>query len=98
MLLTVAVAAAIFSVTAAYNVVPSSDARFGTATHRLDFDGSDPHMLDAEISAVRAWFDTAEVIGHQPVPVPGSVETLELRTQDPHGPYGAPMLRLKEGR
>ena len=98
LLLTVAVAAAIFSVTAAYNIVPSSDARFGTANHRLDVDGPDPHTLDTEVSAVKAWFGTAEVIGHQPVPVPGSVETLELRTQDPHGPYGAPMLRLKEGR
>jgi putative ABC transport system permease protein len=98
LLLTIAVAAAIFSVTAAYNIVPSSDARFGTANHRLDFDRYDPHMLDTEVSAVRSWFGTAEVIGHQPVPVPGSVETLELRTQDPHGPYGAPMLRLKEGR
>jgi hypothetical protein len=98
LLLTIAMAAAIFSVTAAYNIVPSSDARFGTANHRLDFDGSDPHTLDTEVSAVRAWFGTVEVIGHQPVPVPGSVETLELRTQDPHGPYGAPMLRLKEGR
>lgn len=98
MLLAVAVAAAIFSVSAAYNIVPSSDARFGTANHRLDFDGSDPRTLDAEVSAVRAWFGTVEVIGHQPVPVPGSVETLELRTQDPHGPYGAPMLRLKAGR
>ena len=98
LLLTITVAAAIFSVTAAYNIIPSSDARFGTADHRLDIDGADPPTLDTEVSAVRAWFGTAEVIGHQPVPVPGSVETLELRTQDPHGPYGAPMLRLKEGR
>jgi putative ABC transport system permease protein len=98
LLLTVAMAAAIFSVSATYHLVPSADARFGTANHRLDFDGSDPRTLDAEVSAVRAWFGTVEVIGHQPVPVPGSVETLELRTQDPHGPYGAPMLRLKEGR
>ena len=98
LLLTVAMAAAIFSVTAAYNIVPSSDARFGTANHRLDFDGSDPRTLDAEVSAVRAWFGTVEVIGHRSVPVPGSVETLELRTQDPHGPYGAPMLRLRAGR
>jgi putative ABC transport system permease protein len=98
LLLTITVAAAIFSVSAAYNIVPSSDARFGTATHRLDLDRSDPHTLDTEFSAVKVWFGTAEVIGHQPVPVPGSVETLELRTQDPHGPYGAPMLRLRAGR
>jgi putative ABC transport system permease protein len=97
-LLTVAVAMAIFSVSAAYNVVPSSSARFGTANHRLDFDGSDPRRLNAEISAVRAWFGTVEAIGHRPVPVPGSVDTVELRAQDPHGPYGATMLRLRAGR
>ena len=97
-LLTVAVAAAIFSVSAAYNLVPSAEARFGTANHRLDFDGSDPRRLDAEVSAVRGWFGTAEVIGRRPVPVPGSVDTVELRTQDPHGPYGASMLRLGAGR
>jgi putative ABC transport system permease protein len=97
-LLTVAVAAAIFSVSAAYNLVPSADARFGTANHRLDLDGSKPRRLDADISAVTAWFGTVEAIGHRPVPVPGSVETVELRAQDPHGAYGAPMLRLREGR
>jgi putative ABC transport system permease protein len=97
-LLTVAVAAASFSVTAAYNLVPSTDARFGTASHRLDFDPSDPRRPDADVPEVAAWFGTVELIGRRTVPVPGSVETLELRTQDPHGPYGAPMLRLKEGR
>ena len=97
-LLTVAVAAAIFSVSAAYNVVPSADARFGTANHRLDVEGSDPRRLRREVAAVTAWFGTVEVIGHRAVPVPGSVETVELRDQDPHGAYGAPMLRLREGR
>jgi putative ABC transport system permease protein len=97
-LLTVAVAAAIFSVSAAYNLVPSADARFGTANHRLELEGSEPRRLDAAISAVTAWFGTAQVIGHRPVPVPGSVETVELRAQDPHGAYGGPMLRLREGR
>ncbi len=97
-LLTVAVAAAIFSVSAAYNVVPSADARFGTANHRLDFDEPDPGRTDAAVSDVRAWFGTVEVIGHRAAPVPGSVDTVELRAQDPHGVYGAPMLRLREGR
>jgi putative ABC transport system permease protein len=97
-LLTVAVAAASFSVSAAYNVVPSADARFGTANYRLDFDEVDPRRLDAVVSDIRAWFGTVELIGHRTVPVPGSVEALELRTQDPHGPYGAPMLRLEVGR
>ena len=98
LLLTVGVAAAIFSVSAAYNVVPSADARFGTANHRLDLDVSDPRRLDTDIAAVTAWFGTVEVIGHRAVPVPGSVETVELRAQDPHGVYSARMLRLREGR
>jgi putative ABC transport system permease protein len=98
LLLTVAVAAAIFCVAAAYNVVPSADARFGTANHRLDLDGADPRRLDADVAQVIRWFGSAQVIGHRAVPVPGSVETVELRAQDPHGPDGAPMLRPRAGR
>ena len=32
------------------------------------------------------------------MPVPGSVETVDYRTQDPHGPFGAPLLDLRDGR
>jgi len=97
-LLTLAVAAGLFCVSAAYNVIPSSDARFGTATQRLTLDGSDPRKLDADLAAIREWFGTVELIGHRQVAVPGSVETLELRAQDPQGTYSAPMLALLEGR
>ena len=97
-LLTFAVAAMIFSVSAAYNVVPSAEARFGTANHRLNLDGSDPRRLNTDVAAVKAWFGTVDVIGRRDVPIPGSVETLELRTQDPQGAYGVPMLALLEGR
>jgi putative ABC transport system permease protein len=97
-LLTVAVAAAVFSVSAAYHLVPSADARFGTADHRLDFDEPDPRRMDATVSDVQAWFGTVEIIGHRAVPVPGSVETVELRAQDPQGAYGRPMLSLRQGR
>ena len=97
-LLTLAVAAALFCVSAAYNVIPSSAARFGTATQRLTLDGSDPRKLDADVAAIREWFGTVELIGHRQVAVPGSVETLELRAQDLQGTYSAPMLALLEGR
>jgi putative ABC transport system permease protein len=97
-LLTVAVAATVFSVSAAYNLVPSADARFGTATHRLELDRADPRRLDAQVSALSAWFGTVDVITRRAVPVPGSVEPLELRAQDPHGAYGRPMLALRAGR
>jgi putative ABC transport system permease protein len=97
-LLTLAVAATIFGVSAAYHVTPSAEARFGTADHRLDLQGPDPRRLGADVAAVKAWVGTAEAIARRAVPVPGSVQALELRAQDPHGPYGGPMLALLEGR
>ena len=84
-LLTVAVAATVFSISAAYNLVPSADARFGTATHRLELDRADPRRLDAQVAAIQAWFGTVDVITRRAVPVPVSVEPLELRAQDPQG-------------
>ena len=97
-LLTVAVAAAVIGVSAGYNLAPLDEARFGTAGHLLRYDGSDPQALEAKVTAARDWFGTIEVIGHRYAPIPGSVETVELRAQDPHGPYGAPMLLLRDGR
>jgi hypothetical protein len=41
-LLTVAVAAAIGSITIAYNTLPADDSDFGSANQVLSFDGSDP--------------------------------------------------------
>jgi putative ABC transport system permease protein len=97
-LLTLAAAAALFYVSAAYNVTPSSGARYGTATQRLTLDGSDPRKLEADVAAIREWFGTIELIGHRQVAIPDSVETLELRAQDPRGAHGKPMLALLEGR
>jgi putative ABC transport system permease protein len=97
-LLSVAVAATVFSLAAAYNLVPSADARFGTATHRLELERADRRGPAPQVAAIRAWFGTVDVIARRAVPVPGSVEPLELRAQDPHGPYGSPMLALRAGR
>ncbi|HUP16083.1 MAG TPA: FtsX-like permease family protein, partial [Acidimicrobiia bacterium] len=98
-LLTVAVAAAIFSASAAYNIAPiPGNARSGTVNHNLKFDGSDPQALAAAISAAEEWFGTIEVISHRQVPIAGSVESIEIRAQDPQGPYSGPMLTLLEGR
>ena len=98
-LLTVAVTAAIFSASAAYNVAPvPGNADFGTANHLLTFDGSDPEALEADLAAAQEWFGTIDRIGLQHVPVPGLFEPLELRDQDPKGAYSAPMLKLREGR
>jgi putative ABC transport system permease protein len=97
-LITVSVAAAIFGAAVAYNAAPASGrADFGDANYRLKFDGSDP-QLDAQIAAARQWFGTIDVIGHRDVRVPGLFKPVELRTQDPRGTLGSPMLDVREGR
>src|SRR5215218_65542 len=96
-LLTVASAAAIASVTIAYNSGAADDAEFGSAIHLLRFDGADPRKLEAGLAATRHRFGTIEVIGHHSLRVPGGVDPVEFRAQDPHGPYGDARLALRRG-
>jgi putative ABC transport system permease protein len=99
-LLSFAVAVAVGGASAAYNIAPRRDAVFGAADHRLVFDvsESDPGAIDTYLAAAEEWFASIDVIGQRRIPVPGSTETLELRAQDPDGPLGASMLRLRDGR
>ena len=96
-LLTLAVAAAIGSVTVAYNAGPREGAEFGSASHLLRFDGADSRRLEAGIAAAEERFGTVDVIGHRALAVPGSVDKVELRTQDPDGAYGGARLALRRG-
>src|SRR5215217_6148100 len=96
-LLIVAVAAAIASVTIAYNSGAADDAEFGSANQLLRFDGADPRKLEAGLAATRDRFGTIDVIGHHSLRVPGSVDPVEFRAQDPHGPYGDARLALLRG-
>jgi putative ABC transport system permease protein len=99
-LLGLAVAIAVGAASTAYNMAPRRDAVFGDADHRLVFDVSDAprDAVDAYLAAARDWFGSIDVIGERRVPVPGSVETIQLRAQDPEGELGASMLRLRDGR
>jgi putative ABC transport system permease protein len=97
-LLTLAIAAVMAGTTAAYNVLPSHADKFGSADLRLDFTAPDAATAQRGIAAVRRAWHTADAIASQSVAVPGSVETIALRAQDPHGPYGAGMLSLRAGR
>ncbi len=98
-LLGVAVVAAIGFASVAYNVaaVPGN-AVFGTANHSLEFEGSDPQALKADVAAAKQWFGTIDVIGHRDVPIPGEFKPLDYRAQDSQGAYGGPTLALREGR
>jgi putative ABC transport system permease protein len=96
-LLVIAVAATTVGLAVAANAPSSQASSFGTATHRVTLTSTGT-QLDADVAALRGAFGTAEVIGYQKLPVPGSANTVDLRAQDPHGPYGRSMLRLNAGR
>ena len=97
-LLTVAVAAAVFGACVAFNVAPSRDAEFGSASLRLNARESDPDTLSQYVDAAEASFGTIDVIAYRALPVPGSTQDVDIRSQDPKGAYGGPMLALREGR
>ena len=96
-LLTVAVAAAIASITIANNTVPADNSQFGSANTRLDFDGSNARKLQAGLAAARRSFGTIDVVAHRSVAVPGSVESVDFRAQNPAGPYAGVLLALRRG-
>jgi putative ABC transport system permease protein len=96
-LLTVAVTAAIGSITIAYNSVPADNSDFGSANTVLTLDPSDPRKLQAALDSATNVFGTFDVIGHRSVSVPGSVETVDYRSQAPGGTYTGELLALRSG-
>ena len=42
-------------------------------------------------------FGRVEVIDNEMLSIPGSIDTYQLRAQDPHGPFSGPMLALVSG-
>src|SRR5262245_25000646 len=97
-LLTVAVAAAIGSTTVASNTVPADNSDFGSVNMVLSFDASDPHKLQAGLDAAKRSFGTLDIVGHRSAHVPGSVETVDYRSQVPGGAYNGDLLALRSGR
>jgi len=97
-LLTVAVAAATLSGAFVFNFTAGPEGEFGTAEHRLQFTNSDPVATATDLAAAEEHLGTTDVIASRFVRVPGSIENLELRAQDPQGSYSAPMLAIQEGR
>ena len=98
-LLTVAVATAILFASGAYNTTGASEAAsFGTANHRYVADRPDLSTLPAAIAAAEQRFGAVELIARWSAPVPGSVDSIDVRAQDPQGSLGGPMLALRDGR
>jgi putative ABC transport system permease protein len=103
-LITAAVAAT-FIASAVATTTPASPAgTLGSAQYAITLPVTDakasawtPAKIAAEIAAVREHFGQADVVENQQETVPGLVQTFDLRAQDPHGPYGQPLLSLVSG-
>jgi putative ABC transport system permease protein len=106
LLVIVAVAAVVVGAAVAVNTPPPANAGYGTADDLATYTSSpnakqsanlNLHSVDAQIAALEHRFGTVQVIENETFHVPGSTQTYDLRSQDPHGPYGGPMLQLLSG-
>lgn len=98
LLITFTVAASLLAATVAFNAPSSADGVFGRADHLIRLTGPQPQALTSVAAELQKQYPGAEVIEHSTVPVPGSVETVDLRVQDPTLPLGAPKLAVHSGR
>jgi putative ABC transport system permease protein len=57
-----------------------------------------PAKFASDIAAVQRHFGQTDVIETQQETIPGTVETFNLQAQDPHGPFGGPLLSLVNGQ
>ena len=95
-LIIVAVTATVVGSAVATNTPLPANTGFGTAQDMATFLGSDPRLA-AEVATLEHRFGKVDVIENQTLKVPGSVDTYQLRAQNPNGPYGQPTLSLVSG-
>ena len=94
-LIVVALAATVVGAAVATNTPPPAGAGFGTAQDMATLPGG-PHLA-GQIAALQQYSGRVDVIENQTVAIPGSINTYDLRAQDPHGAFGQPMLSLVSG-
>lgn len=96
-LIMVAVAATIVGSAVATNNPPPANFGFGTAQDSAFFPGWNAGVAKAVANLERR-FGRVELIEQETQPIPGSIDTFQLVSQDPHGPFGGPLLSLVSGR
>ena len=95
-LIVVAVGATVVAAAVAVNTPPAANAGFGTA-HDLATFTSPGAKLAADIAAIQDKYGLLDVIENQALTIPGSIQSYDLRAQNPDGPFGQPMLSLLSG-
>jgi putative ABC transport system permease protein len=96
-LITVAVGATVVAATVATNTPAPVAGVLGTAQDAASLSGS-PAAVNAQIKNLESRWGRVDVIENESVQIPGTLNTFELRAQDPHGPYGGPLLSLISGQ
>ena len=94
-LIVVAVAATLLGAAVATDTPPPAGAGFGTAQDMATLGGGP--RLASQIAELQQHFGRVDVIENQTVAIPGSINTYDLRAQNPRGPFGQPMLTLLSG-
>jgi putative ABC transport system permease protein len=101
LLVIVAVAAVVVGAAVATNSPQPANFGYGTADDLATYTSagrqSDLALADTQIPALGHRYGSVQVIENETFNVPGSSQTYDLRSQDPHGPYGGPMLQLLSG-
>jgi putative ABC transport system permease protein len=96
-LITIAVAATIVGSAVATNNPPPKNSGFGTAQDSVVFTSYNAHTASI-VASLEQRFGRVELIESETQSIPGSINTYEIRAQDPHGPFSRPMLSLVSGR
>ena len=96
-LITVAVGATVVAATVATNTPAPIAGVLGTAQDAASFSGS-PAAVNAQVKSLENRWGRVDVIENESVRIPGTLNTFELRAQDPHGPFGGPLLSLISGQ
>jgi len=94
-LIVVALAATVIGAAVATNTPPPAGAGFGTAQDMATLPGG-PHLA-GQLAVLQQYVGPVDVIENQTVAIAGSINTYDLRAQDPHGAFGQPMLSLASG-
>jgi putative ABC transport system permease protein len=95
-LITVAVAATIVGSAVATNSPPPKNSGFGTAEDAASFTTDDSRTAIV-IADLEHRFGRVQLIENKTQSIPGSINTYQIRAQDPRGPFGSPMLSLVSG-
>jgi putative ABC transport system permease protein len=95
-LIIVAVAATIVGSAVSINTRQAADFGFGTAQDSVTLH-STPAQAAISIGQLRRQVGEVEVIDNETLSIPGSINTYQLRAENPRGPYSQPMLSLLSG-